>query len=679
MIGGHLLHGGDYNPEQWIEYPEILEEDLKLMNKANVNCVTLGVFSWAELEPKEDVYTFEWLEEIIDKLRERKIQVVLATPSGGMPHWLTQKYPETLQVQADGTVNLPGKRHNFCYSSPVMRRKVKQIDRALAQRFGKKENVILWHISNEFGGNFKDSTCHCEKCQKKFREWLKNKYGTLDKLNASWWTGFWSHKYTDWDQIHSPSPQGECLTTALTLDWKRFSSEQITDFCKMEADALREFSDLPTTTNMMGFFKGVDYNTLKNAVDIISWDNYPFWHERKDEVPEAVYTSAGNALMRSLKREPFLLMESTPSSVSWRSHNPLKRPGMHMLSSMQAVAHGADSVQYFQWRKSRGGYEKFHGAVVDHKNGSDTRTFREVTEVGKRLEHLSGGIKTFLNRAKAAIVFDWENWWAVEDTSGPRQDLDYVKCVTDHYRAFWECGLDVDFVSMDDDFSGYRLLAAPLNYMYKKGYSEKVRAFVEAGGTYVTTYFSGIVNETDLCFIGWHPLEDVLGVVSEEMDAPSKEFENCFDYNGKEYPAYTMCDIVHAKAKTEIYSVYKKDFYKGCPVVTENAYGSGRAYYLSAESDQRFLSAFYKDVFIKAGLLKEASSADRILKRLPHGVTAAKREDETGRKGLVFVMNFNDRQVRLEGIGKQIDAESGEVYENVLEMAPFSCTILKLK
>ena len=173
-----------------------------------------------------------------------------------------------------------------------MRRKVKQIDRALAQRFGKKENVILWHISNEFGGNFKDSTCHCEKCQKKFREWLKNKYGTLDKLNASWWTGFWSHKYTDWDQIHSPSPQGECLTTALTLDWKRFSSEQITDFCKMEADALREFSDLPTTTNMMGFFKGVDYNTLKNAVDIISWDNYPFWHERKDEVPEAAHRDA---------------------------------------------------------------------------------------------------------------------------------------------------------------------------------------------------------------------------------------------------------------------------------------------------------------------------------------------------------------------------------------------------
>ena len=151
-----------------------------------------------------------------------------------------------------------------------MRRKVKQIDRALAQRFGKKENVILWHISNEFGGNFKDSTCHCEKCQKKFREWLKNKYGTLDKLNASWWTGFWSHKYTDWDQIHSPSPQGECLTTALTLDWKRFSSEQITDFCKMEAEVS---SETRKATAAPRFFRAraMDRQRIRCPVAIVSF------------------------------------------------------------------------------------------------------------------------------------------------------------------------------------------------------------------------------------------------------------------------------------------------------------------------------------------------------------------------------------------------------------------------
>lgn len=667
MIGGHLLHGGDYNPEQWIEYPEILEEDLKLMNKANVNCVTLGVFSWAELEPKEDVYTFEWLEEIIDKLRERKIQVVLATPSGGMPHWLTQKYPETLQVQADGTVNLPGKRHNFCYSSPVMRRKVKQIDRALAQRFGKKENVILWHISNEFGGNFKDSTCHCEKCQKKFREWLKNKYGTLDKLNASWWTGFWSHKYTDWDQIHSPSPQGECLTTALTLDWKRFSSEQITDFCKMEADALREFSDLPTTTNMMGFFKGVDYNTLKNAVDIISWDNYPFWHERKDEVPEAVYTSAGHALMRSLKREPFLLMESTPSSVSWRSHNPLKRPGMHMLSSMQAVAHGADSVQYFQWRKSRGGYEKFHGAVVDHKNGSDTRTFREVTEVGKRLEHLSGGIKTFLNRAKAAIVFDWENWWAVEDAKGPIVPLDYAGTVMMHYRPFWKMGVTTDIIDMDCDLSEYKIVVAPMTYMMKAGFAEQVRRFVEKGGVFVTTYWSGMVDETDLCFMGGFPglITDVMGLEEEEIDAIGPHRKNTVSYGENSYSVGALRDVIHTTTAKTL-AEYEADYYKGSPAVTVNAFGKGKAYYICSENEDAFFDAFYRD------LVKEEAVAANWPDELPEGVTVSKR---VGKESLLFIQNFNEAEISMD-LAKEYRTVAGETVSGTLFLKPFDCVIL---
>ena len=215
MLGGHLLHGGDYNPEQWLDCPEILEEDIRLMKEAGVNCVTLGVFSWAVLAPEEGVYQFGWLEEIIDNLGSAGIQVVLATPSGAMPHWLTQKYPEVMQVREDGSRNLPGKRHNFCYTSPVMRRKTAAIDEALSRTFGKKENVILWHISNELGGNFSDGACHCEACQNAFREWLKEKYGTLEQLNQAWWGRFWSHEYTDWDQIHSPVPRGETTVTAL--------------------------------------------------------------------------------------------------------------------------------------------------------------------------------------------------------------------------------------------------------------------------------------------------------------------------------------------------------------------------------------------------------------------------------------------------------------------------------
>src|SRR5699024_5725150 len=288
MLGERILHGGDYNPDQWLDHPEIFEEDVALMKKANVNCVSLGIFAWASLEPEEGVYQFDWMDRIITRLETEGIQVILATPSGAMPHWLTQKYPEVMQVQADGKRNLPGKRHNFCYTSPVMHEKITAIDREVASRFGKRSNVILWHISNELGGNFADSVCHCEHCQAAFRIWLKKKYGTLEKLNRAWWNYFWSHTYTDWEQIHSPVPNGETTSTALVLDWRRFATEQMNDFYQLEARTVKEYSDLPATANFMYFFKGMDYNRLKEGVDIISWDNYPYWHKQKDEVPTAV-------------------------------------------------------------------------------------------------------------------------------------------------------------------------------------------------------------------------------------------------------------------------------------------------------------------------------------------------------------------------------------------------------
>lgn len=669
MLGGHLLHGGDYNPDQWLDCPEVLEEDIRLMKKAHVNCVSLGIFSWALLEPEEGIYDFDWMEKIIDNLAKEEIQVVLATPSGAMPHWLTQKYPEVMQVSADGKRNLPGKRHNFCYTSPVMKKKITILDEKLSERFGRKENVILWHISNELGGNFGDSTCHCELCQQAFREWLKERYGTLDALNHAWWGRFWSHVYTDWDQIHSPAPHGESTMTGLELDWRRFSTEQISRFCAMEISAVKKYSDLPATTNFMDFFKGINYMRMQKDLDIISWDNYPFWHEYKDEVPAAVRAAANHSLMRSLQKKPFLMMESTPSSISWREHNPLKRPGMHMLSSMQAIAHGSDSVQYFQWRKGRGAFEKFHGAVVDHKNGSNTRTFREVTEVGKRLERLGSLTENTVNRPQAAIVFDWENWWAVENIPGPRLDFDYIKCILNHYRAFWEAGIEADFVDMDADFSEYRIISAPLNYMYRPGYADRIREFAAAGGTFITTYFSGLADETDLCFTGHHPLEDVLGIIQEETDAPSEEFENHFLYNGREYPAKIICDLVHAMADTEVISEYGEDFYRGYPVLTRNNYKKGEAYYIAAESDEKFLCDFYRDIFEKCGLHNALNA------QLPYGVSVTERTDENGR-GIIFVMNFRNEPVYIRLHGKWEDAENGRVYENGLDMNTFECRIL---
>lgn len=667
-----LLHGGDYNPEQWLDSPQVLEEDIRLMKETRVNCVSLGIFSWARLEPEEGEFHFGWIRRIIDKLYENGIYTILATPTGAMPNWMTAKYEEVRQMSPEGVRNLPGRRHNFCYTSPIMRKKMKKINHELSRHLGDHPGVILWHISNEYGGNGSDASCHCPQCQQAFREWLKEKYKTLDNLNHAWWTAFWSHTYTDWSQIHSPVPNGESRLHGLNLDWKRFVSHQIQDFCMEEIRAVLKYSVLPVTTNMMEYFKPLDYFRFAPQLSIISWDNYPEWHSQKDEVNVAVRTAAWHSMMRSLKKAPFLMMESTPSIVNWKAVNTQKRPGLHELSSLQAVACGSNSVQYFQWRKSRGSSEKFHGAVVDHRNGSNTRVFREVSALGSRMEQISDTVYPTCNRPKAAIVFDWENWWAVEDIEGPRKDMAYQDTILAHFKPFWEMGIDVDFVNEDCDLQGYRLVAAPLNYLYKKGYAKKVKDYVEAGGCYVATYFSGVVDETDLCILDRHPLEELLGIRTEEMDAAPEHRVNSIGFEGKSYKTGCLREISHVipGEGAEVLASYESDYYAGCPALTRKSYGSGRAYYLACETEEAFLKALY------AGLAEENGIGTEFTGRLPYGVTVSHRE---GGQDLWFVQNFNEAETQMELPGTYARVEDGMELKGSITLKPFECLILAAK
>ena len=663
-----LLHGGDYNPDQWLDHPEVLAEDIELMKKAGVNTVSVGIFAWASLEPCEGVYDLDWLGEVIDRLYENGIYTVLATPTGAMPNWLTEKYEEVRQMGSSGVRNLSGKRHNFCYTSPVMREKTKKIDMELSRRFGKHPGVILWHISNEMGGNFTDGTCYCPLCQEKFRQWLKNKYKTLDALNTAWWTKFWSHTYTDWSQIHAPAPHGENLLHGLNLDWKRFSTEQLVDFYNEEVRAVRTNSDLPATTNMMGFFKDLDYCKFADSIDIAAWDAYPEWHSQKDEVDIAVWTAALHHQFRSLKKAPFLMMESTPSITNWKVNNIQKRPGMHELTSLQAIGLGSQSVQYFQWRKSRGSFEKFHGAVIGHTDHGNTRIFREVSRLGKRLHDISDEIYDTCNQPKTAFVFDWENWWSLEDAAGPKKEMAYVGTFLSHYKPFWEMGIDVDVVPMEDDFKDYQLVIAPMNYMYKPGYAEKIRRFVKEGGTYVATYFSGLVDDTDLCFIDRQPLDDVLGVSCEEIDSPNEFYKNHILYNGKKYDTGDLCEVLKV-ADAETLAVYEKDYYGGYPAVTVHTYGKGKAYYMACRTEEAFLKDFYGDIAAQCGL------ENGLTDRLPYGVTVSRRESDE--KALYFVQNFNPAPVTVWLKGCFENIETGESVSGILQMSGYSCVILK--
>lgn len=665
-----LLHGGDYNPDQWLKYPEILEEDIRLMKKAHVNCVTLGVFSWAALEREEGEYDFSWLEERINTLYENGIYTILATPTGAMPHWLTHKYEEVRKMTSDGVRQLHGERHNFCPSSPVMRTKMKAINSRLSEKFGKHPGVIAWHISNEYGGSSAGTACHCPYCQAAFREWLKARYGDLETLNDAWWTSFWGNIYTDWEQIESPSVIGENQQHGLKLDWNRFTSEQLLDFCKEEVKAVRQYSDRPATVNMMGTFKPLDYFKWAKELDFVSFDNYPEWHGTKEEEKVGIQTAFFHTLTRSLKKAPFLLMESAPSLVQWKPENVLKRPGMHELSSLQAIAHGSDSVQYFQWRKGRGGCEKYHGAVLDHKNGENTRVFRDVENLGKRLENISDQIKGTCNKPKAAIVLDWENWWAVEDAMAVRNHLNYIEICMKYYEPFWKMGIDVDLIDMEDSLEGYSLIVAPVNYMYRDNYEEKVRNYVKNGGTYVTTYWSGEVNETDLCYIGKHPLSDVLGIRTEEIDCKPSYVENSISYDGKTYSLEGLCALIHAE-DAEVLSVYEADFYKGTPALTKNHYGDGTAYFIAAETGSELIEDLYKNI------QKETDIRSNFRAALPKGVTVSERIGEKG--SVYFLQNYRNTPVCVSLEEAYREMETGEIFYDEIELAGYDCKILVKK
>lgn len=633
-----FIYGGDYNPEQWLNSPEILQQDIEYMKAAHINEVTLGVFSWSMLEPREGEYQLEWLEKIIDNLYENGISVILSTPSAARPKWLSDRYPEVLRVNADRSKNLFGGRHNHCYTSPVYREKVSKIDRILSERLGKHPAVMLWHISNELGGE-----CHCELCQKAFQEWLKKKYKTIDALNEAWNTIFWSHVYQDFKQVESPSPLGEKDLHGLSLDWKRFVTDQTADFVAAEKKAIREGgSTLPVTINMMYDFQGLNYHKFKPLIDIVSWDNYPTWHKYEVETT-ALDTALQHDFMRSLLQKPFLLMESSPTYTNWQSVSKLKRPGVLNAASLQAIAHGSDSVQYFQIRQSRGATEKFHGAVIDHYGGMDTRVFREVTQVGKELLAIAQ-VAGSTTKARVAIIHDCESRWAMEDAFGPRnKGLHYMDAVKKMYGGLRKLGLDVDFLDMEESLEGYDLIFAPMLYMFRAGIEDKIRSYVADGGTFVMTYWSGIVNDTDLCYLGGtpHALTDVFGLRSTELDALYDGDENegipvqKESWQEQGYQCSNFCDLIKTST-AEALLQYGSDFYEGYPALTRNAFGSGKAYYVCADFEQRFYDDFCRKLVKEAGI-------ELLCEKIEEGLSVTTREDEDNR--YVFVQNFCDKAV----------------------------------
>jgi len=666
----HMLYGGDYNPDQWQHEPEVLKEDMRLFGLAHCNEMSVGIFAWAALEREEGKFDFSFLDKAIDDIYNAGGHVILATPSGARPAWLAEKYPEVLRTTDRGEKRQFGRRHNHCFTSPIYREKVAIINKKLAERYKDHPAVIGWHLSNEYGGE-----CHCELCQQAFRNWLKDKYGTLENLNRNWWTSFWAHTYTDWSQIHSPSPLGDLGVHGMNVDWHRFVTHQTTDFMKAEIAALRDGgAKQPTTTNMMGFFNDLDYRVMAKELDFISNDTYPAWTDHEDaDIALAAKTAMTHDLMRSLKFQPFIQMECTPSHVNWHSINKLKRPGMNMLFGMQLISHGADSVLYFQFRKGQGGSEKFHGAIVDHEGSENTRVFKESAALGARLEKLSEIVGT-ATKAKVALLFDWSNRWMLEDACGfQKENKKLQRTVEKYYYPLWRRGINTDVISPEDDFENYDVIVAPMLYSVSEELGGKLEAFVRKGGRLLVTYTTAMVNDIDLCYRGGFPgagLRKVFGIWNEEIDTLYPEDRNSVTFNGKTFEAKDYCEIIHSEG-AEVLATYNTDFYKDSPAATVHDYGKGKAYYVAFRDNGDFADTLMGDILEEAGVTPAFDGA------LPYGVTAHSRTD--GEQDYVFVQNFSHKEHTLLTSQHWETVEDGTPVSDRLTLKPFETVILKRK
>lgn len=588
-----ILYGGDYNPDQWDD--EIIEKDMEYFRKAGVNLVTLPVFSWAKLEPEEGRYEFEWLDKIMGTLLKNHINVFLSTPTVAQPAWLSKKYPEVLPTDISGRKRTHGMRVFFCVNSEKYRERAAAIAKEMAIRYKDYPGLLGWHVANEYG-----TYCYCENCQKKFREWLKVRYQTPENLNKKWNTSFWGRTIYDFDEIYLPTELNDDYRffPAAQLDYMRFVTDSTKSCFLNEANILRKYTPgIPVFSNISGFIKKLNQFELTEVMDVAAWDNYP---SPKDDPS---FPAMKHDIMRAMKDgKSYVIAEQSPNQQNWQPYNKVKRPGEVRTIAFQGIGHGADTCLFFQMRQSIGGQEKFHGAMISHADREDTKTFQEMKQLGAELKKLGNRCLEAKVNSDVGILFDWDNWWALELTSGPTQDMDYLKQVHHFYRALCENNISTDILKVTANYSKYKIIVAPLLYMMKENVAEKLEQFVGEGGTLIVTYMSGMVDENDKCVFGAYPgkLRKLTGIWVEETDALYPDEENQMVVENSEsvnsiYKCGFLCDQIHLET-AEALAVYGKDFYQGKPCLTKNNYQKGSVYYFGTCPEMRFLKHFMKKI-----------------------------------------------------------------------------------
>jgi len=643
----------------------VWEEDIRLMQESGVNLVSLGIFSWSRLEPTQGKHDFDWLDRIMDMLHEGGIHADLATATASPPPWLSHAHPEMLPITADGVRLWHGGRQHYCPSSPVYRDAARSLVEALASRYANHPALAMWHVGNEFGCHV--AACYCDVSAQAFREWLQDRYGGIEDLNRAWGTDFWSQRYSDWDEVIPPRRTPTWPNPSQQLDFMRFSSDALLECYEIERGALTRHSPgVPVTTNFMRFFKPLDYWKWAEREDIVSDDVY-----QDPADPEAGMRSAmASDLMRSLGRgRPWIRMEQSPNRVNWRDVNIAKAPGQMRLWSYQAVARGADGVMFFQWRQSRAGAEKFHSAMVPHSKPEHSPTWHEVVKLGRELSALDSVCGSRVH-ADVAILHDWESWWALELPSKPSNRVLHTDQLESYYRHLFEANLTADFARSSDDLSSYRLVLAPSVYLISDEAAANLTAFVEAGGTLVMSFFSGIVDQFEHIRLGGYPepFSQLLGIeVVDWLPLSDGEEVRLRFADGTQGRGDIWSELV-APAGAEVMAQFSGSTLDGRPAVTSNRFGQGRAIYIATRPDEAAMGRILRSVSTQAGI-KPVIEA-------PAGVEVVRRSGP--RSSMLFLLNHRDVHVEVPLADPGVNLVDGsDVHRGLLRLGPRGVAIIR--
>ncbi|AXI79972.1 beta-galactosidase [Peterkaempfera bronchialis] len=639
-----LAFGGDYNPEQWPE--EVWHEDVRLMREAGVTMVSVGIFSWALLETERGQYDFGWLDRLLDLLHDHGIRVDLGTPTVVPPAWFYRDHPEALPVTREGVRYEFGSRGAVCHSSPAYREAAAAITEQLGRRYGSHPAVALWHVHNEYGVPV--AACYCETSAAHFRRWLRDRHQDLDTLNRAWGTAFWGQHYTRWDDIRPPRATPTAGNPAQQLDWARFTSDALLENFRAERDLLHRLSPgIPVTTNFMTALsqcRSLDYWAWGREVDLVTNDHYL--------VAEADRNHINLAMSADLTRSvaggaPWLLLEHSTGAVNWQPRNLAKQPGELARNSLAHVARGSEGAMFFQWRAARYGAEKFHSAMVPHA-GTESRIWREVTALGADLARLAP-IRGTRVVPDAAMVWDWQSWWAQGLEWRPSQDHDARERADAWYTAAYDRHLTLDFAHPEaDDLARYPLLLVPALYLATEAAGRNLRRYVEDGGTLAVSYFSGIVDEHDTIHPGPHPgaLRDVLGLTVEEfLPLRAGQRVRLSDGGGRELTGDVWSETVVPRGAETVFR-YQDGPAAGLPAVTRHSLGAGTAWYVSTRLTGDQLAPVLDLACADAGLPPGSG--------LPRDVEVVRRQGAHG--SYLFAINHTaaDAKVPLDRPGTEL-------------------------